>query len=41
MSIINKLNGTLEKYFLPIAMKISSNIYLQAIRDGLTLQCHF
>ena len=37
MSIINKLNRTLEKYFLPVAMKISSNIYLQAIRDGLTL----
>ena len=37
MSMINKLNGTLEKYFLPVAMKISSNIYLQAIRDGLTL----
>lgn len=37
MSMMNKLNGALEKYFLPVAMKISGNIYLQAIRDGLTL----
>ena len=37
MSIMNKLNGALEKYFLPVAMKISGNIYLQAIRDGLIL----
>lgn len=37
MSILNKLNGALEKYFLPIAMKISGNTYLQAVRDGLTL----
>lgn len=37
MSIMNKLNGALEKYFLPVAMKISGNTYLQAVRDGLTL----
>ncbi|WP_300342961.1 PTS cellobiose transporter subunit IIC [Fusobacterium sp.] len=34
---MNKINEFLEKYFLPLAMKISGNIYLQAIRDGLTL----
>lgn len=37
MSMMNKLNGVLEKYFLPVAMKISGNTYLQAVRDGLTL----
>ena len=37
MSVIIRFNLILEKYFLPVAMKISANTYLQAIRDGLTL----
>ncbi|MGL5057108.1 MAG: PTS cellobiose transporter subunit IIC, partial [Fusobacteriaceae bacterium] len=34
---MNHLNNFLEKRFLPIATKISSQIHIQAIRDGLTL----
>ncbi|MGL6065113.1 MAG: PTS cellobiose transporter subunit IIC [Fusobacteriaceae bacterium] len=34
---MNRLNSFLEKYFLPIAVKISSQIHIQAIRDGLIL----
>lgn len=37
MSIMNKLNNYLEKYLLPIAVKISGQMHMQAIRDGVTL----
>ncbi|MEG0137164.1 MAG: PTS cellobiose transporter subunit IIC [Cetobacterium sp.] len=37
MSYMDKLNNVLEKYFLPIAMKISSQKHIQSVRDGLTL----
>ncbi|MGL5124314.1 MAG: PTS cellobiose transporter subunit IIC [Fusobacteriaceae bacterium] len=37
MSAMNRLNNFLEKYFLPVAIKISSQIHIQAIRDGLIL----
>ncbi|MGL5125235.1 MAG: oligo-beta-mannoside permease IIC protein, partial [Fusobacteriaceae bacterium] len=37
MEFMNHLNNFLEKRFLPIATKISSQIHIQAIRDGLTL----
>lgn len=37
MSLMSKLNTNLEKYFLPVAMKISSQTHIQAVRDGLTL----
>ncbi len=37
MSMMEKLNNTLEKYFLPVAMKISAQTHIQSIRDGLTL----
>lgn len=37
MTLMDKLNTNLEKYFLPLAMKISSQTHIQAIRDGLTL----
>lgn len=41
MSMMNKLNGTLEKYFLPIAIKISGQTHIQSIRDGLALAMPF
>ncbi|MGL4910738.1 MAG: PTS cellobiose transporter subunit IIC [Cetobacterium sp.] len=37
MSLMNRLNNFLEKYFLPVAIKISSQIHIQSVRDGLTL----
>lgn len=37
MSAMDRLNNVLEKYFLPIAIKISSQTHIQSVRDGLTL----
>ncbi|MGL4308837.1 PTS cellobiose transporter subunit IIC [Cetobacterium sp.] len=37
MSAMDRLNNFLEKNFLPIAMKISSQTHIQSVRDGLTL----
>ena len=34
---MQKFQDFLEKYFVPVAMKIGSNIYLNAIRDGCIL----
>lgn len=37
MSTMVRLNNFLEKYFLPVAVKISSQTHIQSIRDGLML----
>ncbi|MGL4955228.1 MAG: PTS transporter subunit EIIC, partial [Cetobacterium sp.] len=37
MAAMDRLNNILEKHFLPIAMKISSQTHIQSVRDGLTL----
>ncbi|MGL4997661.1 MAG: PTS cellobiose transporter subunit IIC [Cetobacterium sp.] len=37
MAFMDSLNNLLEKRFLPVATKISSQIHIQAVRDGLTL----
>ena len=34
---MNKFQAALEKYVVPVAMKISQQKHLAAIRDGLTI----
>lgn len=37
MALMKKFNEKLERYFLPMAMKISSQTHIQSVRDGLAL----
>ena len=37
MALMEKFNEKLERYFLPMAMKISSQTHIQSVRDGLAL----
>ena len=34
---MNKFQAVLEKYVVPVAMKISQQRHLAAVRDGLTI----